>query len=167
MSYTIQLLKAGIDLDQDINIELLNALESFYKCDDPFVHIQEIYSILSLEVDDCDYYDLGYDEDNYDLVQLLNDYCLRYDIDYSSLAVYLGRLIPYKEERAFSSYEQLHLELVNVLKLSARINDEGNHIFLNLALNDIVLKDLNIILKPNADNIILGSIHNTYLLKNK
>lgn len=131
--------------NQPINQELFDLLESLYKEQselDDYDLLKQIYILLSDEVDDPEYYDLGLDEDNDDLIDILHQYCSTFLVDKTKLSIELGRYVTQPEERHFESYDDFHHALANALKLSVTIEENDNASFLAWLLNDIIESDI-------------------------
>ncbi|WP_099369875.1 hypothetical protein [Sphingobacterium sp. 1.A.5] len=131
--------------NQPINQELFDLLESLYNEQselDDYSLLKQIYILLSDEVDDPEYYDLGLDEDNDDLIEILHQYCSTFLVDKTKLSIELGRYVTQPEERHFESYDDFHQALANALKLSVIIEENDNASFLAWLLNDIIESDI-------------------------
>jgi len=97
-----------------INQELFDLLESVFneECElDDYTLLKQIYVLLSDEVDDEDYYDLGVNEDNDDLIEILFEYCTTFIVDKSKLAVALGKYTTQPEVRHFESFRPTYTKL--------------------------------------------------------
>lgn len=145
--YRSELHNAGVAIyTSNINTELFDLLNDMYDGENElndFEYLKVIYSQLSDEVDDIDYYDLGYNEDNDDLINILFAYAVEFNCDKSRLAIELGKYLIINEDRHFKSYNEYHQALTVALHLSTNIDDEDDeYIFLNLQLNDIVTKEI-------------------------
>ncbi|WP_166334657.1 hypothetical protein [Sphingobacterium chungjuense] len=157
--YRSELYNLGVIIyDQEINPELFELLESLYgeEVTDDYFILKSIYSLLSDEVDDTDFYDLGYHEDNDDLVGILYQYCLDYEVDKSLLSLALGAYCIQPDQRHFNSHEAFHQALITALHTSAMIPDDGQHLFTLLRLNEVVDSDLKELNKEVYKNILLG-----------
>ncbi|MEJ5092913.1 hypothetical protein GEO21_22940, partial [Sphingobacterium faecium] len=114
---------------EEINKELFDTLEDMYDGENElndFEYLKVIYSQLSDEVDDPDFYDMGYNEDNDDLVNILFDYAVEYNCDKSKLAIELGKYLIINEYRRFKSYNDFHKALTDALHISTNIDDEDD-----------------------------------------
>lgn len=157
--YRAELYNAGIPVyTQALNEELYTLLESIYMDEYPndYTALKQIYSLLSDEVDDADYYDQGYDEDNDDLVDILFNYSIQYLVDKSLLAIQLGKYVTISEQRQFKTYEDYHQTLVSALHKSALSDDDGEHINVLLSLNEIVTADIMTKYNPLFDQLLHG-----------
>ncbi|WP_313235758.1 hypothetical protein [Sphingobacterium multivorum] len=146
-NYRAELYTKGVEIyNNTINEALFEILESVfdgYVDFTDFEFIQVIYSELSDEVDDEEYYDLGLDEDNHDIVNYILDYCYKYQIDKSLFAVAIGKYILLKDERHFNSYEDFHKAIGEALKASTTNDLNNDYVFLVMQLNEIVSDELN------------------------
>lgn len=153
--YKAELALSGVRIyTNDYNEDLFNVLESMYCGIDnitDFEYLKIIYSQLSDEVDDEDYYDLGYNEDNNDLVNLLYDYCLKYEVNKTLFAINIGKYMLINIDRQFKSYEDYHQAFAQALKDSTELDYNNEYIFLSMTLNNIVENDLNS-LSPTEDD---------------
>lgn len=132
---------------QPINEDLYNILESIYneECElDDYNLLKQIYILLSDEVDDEEYYDLGVDEDNDDIIDILHQYCSTFLVDKTKLSIQLGKYVTTPSDRHFETYDDLHTALANALKESVTIPENDNASFLAWLLNDIIENDINL-----------------------
>ncbi|WP_185216285.1 hypothetical protein [Sphingobacterium mizutaii] len=131
--------------NQPINEELYNLLESIYneECElEDYELLKQIYILLSDEVDDEEFYDLGVDDDNDDLIEILHQYCSTFLVDKTKLSIELGRYVTQPEERHFETYDDFHQALANALKQSVTLPENDNSSFLAWLLNDIIENDI-------------------------
>ena len=128
-----------------INEELYNLLESIYneECElEDYDLLKQIYILLSDEVDDEEFYDLGVDEDNDDLIEILYQYCSTFLVDKIKLSIELGKYVTQPEERHFETYDDFHHALAEALKQSVTLPENDNASFLTFLLNDIIENDI-------------------------
>jgi|SRR5690606_23550946 len=146
LRYKESLVRKGITIETgNHNIDLFNVLESLYDGLDDidlFDYLRVIYSELSDEVDDEDYYDMGYDKDCDDLADVLHDYCLKYEVDRKLLAVNVGRYLIQLDDRQFRTFEYYHQVLAKCLYKSTDKGTVDSHILLSIRLNAIVNEDI-------------------------
>lgn len=148
----------------ETNQALFDLLENIYNNNEEtnnndYQLLKDIYSILSDEVDDEDYYDMGYDEDNDDLIEILYNYCNDFLVDKTRLALALGRYVTIEHKRHFDSYEAYHQAIANALQLSTTTEDtEEEYTNVLLSLNEIVTNDIMTKYNPIYDYLITGKI---------
>lgn len=154
--YRSELATNGVAIyTEEYNEDLFNVLESMYDGYEDltdFEYLKVIYSELSDEVDDEDYYDLGVDEDNHDLINLILDYCLKYEVNKTLFALNIGKYLIQKEDRQFKSYEDFHQAIAQSLKDSTELDHNNQYIFLAMHLNDIIAEELNNALPEDGDD---------------
>jgi len=130
---------------EPINEDLYNLLESLYNEEneeDDYNLLKQIYILLSDEVDDEEFYDLGLDEDCDDLVDILHQYCSTFLVDKTKLSIQLGKYVTTPSDRHFETYDDFHQALANALKESVTIPENDNSSFLAWLLNDVIENDI-------------------------
>lgn len=101
--------------------------------------IKQLYSLLGDEVNDPDYYDNNFANDNDDIVELIFEYALTFGCNRKNLVLDFITFIPYQDERRFESYEEYHSYLINAIIKNCFIRDlYGDSNFLLLEINKIV-----------------------------
>lgn len=131
--------------NQPLNQELFDLLESIYNEEselEDYELLKQIYILLSDEVDDEEYYDLGVDEDNDDLIDILYQYCSTFLVDKTKLSIALGKYVTQPTDRHFESYDDFHQALANALKQSVTLPENDTASFLAWLLNDIIENDI-------------------------
>lgn len=131
----------------NLNQELFDLLESVYNDEselEDYELLKQIYILLSDEVDDEEYYDLGVDEDCDDLIDILHQYCSTFQVDKTKLSIQLGKYVTTPTERHFETYDDFHQALADALKQSVTIDENDNSSFLAWLLNDVIENDINL-----------------------
>lgn len=146
--YRAQLATNGVAVyTNPYNENLFNVLESMHDGFEDFTdfeYLQIIYSELSDEVDDEQFYDLGYHDDCNDLVNHIMDYCLKFQVNKTLLAINIGKYILVNDERQFNTYEDFHTAITNALKDSTDQDINNEYMYLTMALNEVIEEDLRI-----------------------
>ncbi|OYD44887.1 hypothetical protein CHU00_14835 [Sphingobacterium cellulitidis] len=159
--FQLHLLDLGIStFNKNINMELFKILESVYYRDneDDYQSIKEIYSILSDEVDDDEFYDMDYDIDNDDLASVLYNFCVANGIGKSQLALGLGKFLIQTPQRLFKSYEDFHYQIAECFNNASQIpNGYDNALFLSMSLNEIVDADMMVKYADEHNELLYGS----------
>lgn len=162
VNYKLRLYQNGITniFTKSINEDLFTILEHLYYKDYPndLEAIKIIYSILSDEVDDEDYFDMGYDNDNDDLVDVLFTFCIKNCVGKTELALQLGKFLIETPQRLFLTYEDFHYQLAECFFSSALLpNGYDSELSLSMELNEIVNNDLLVVYSDEHNELLYGN----------
>lgn len=126
----------------NVNKELVDVLERlriYIPVDQLRNTIKEIFIHLCQQVDDSEYFDLGYYNDCEDIIDILHEYYTSFEVNGSEFVLQLLEYCTVNEGTfLIDSYETLHKLLLTAMYVSTDQDEDEDYINYILLLNEIV-----------------------------